>query len=226
MTDQATKDTAAKKRIITHMNADHQDSLIRYLEHYCNLSSFAARNARLTDITLDGMTIASSGTKLHDVPIKPPMTAWSEARPRVVDMDAEAAEGLGRSNVTVKRYKEPRGFMTVVMVACLLTYVAFSRRSNFTAGSMLYDMLLWYVPRFSNFCWKVQPLVIYPMVVVHAGRAIYMERSRLRKHTVKMFCGIWWLWMVSTFVEGQGAFMRFDEAVRDEEERKAKAKHQ
>lgn len=219
------KDAAAKHRIITHMNADHQDSLIRYLEYYAHLSPFAARNAKLTDITFDSMTIASSINNVHNVRIKPPMTSWSEARPRVVAIDAEAVKGLGRSSVTVKRYKGPRGWMTVVMVVCVLTFVAFARRGNFLPGSLLYDGLLRYVPGFAKFCWMVQPLVFYPMLAGHAVEAVHMERSRLRKHTVRMFSRTWWMWVISNFVEGLGAFVRFDEVVRDEEERREKAKH-
>ena len=219
------KDTAAKHRIITHMNADHQDSLIRYLEYYAHLSPFAARNAQLTDITFDSMTIASGNNNIHNVPFKPPMTSWAEARPRVVAMDADAVKGLRRSNVTVKRYKGPRGWMTAVMVACALTFLAFARPQNFVPGALLYDALLKYVPGFAKFCWRVQPLVIYPMLALHVAEAVHMERSRLRKHTVRMFSRTWWNWVVSTFVEGVGAFVRFDEIIREEEEKREKAKH-
>lgn len=224
MTDED-KNAAAKHRIITHMNADHQDSLIRYLEYYAHLSPFAARNAKLKDITFDSMRIASRNNNVHNVPIKPPMTSWAEARPRVVAMDAEAVQGLGRSNVTVKRYKAPRGWMTGIMVVCALTFLAFARRGNFVPGSLLYDGLLGYVPGFANFCWTVQPFVFYPMLAGHLAEALHMERSRLRKHTVRMFSRTWWMWEVSNFVEGLGAFVRFDEVVREEEEKRAKAKH-
>ncbi|MCJ1457588.1 hypothetical protein MMC28_007956 [Mycoblastus sanguinarius] len=225
MADQASKEAATKTRIITHMNSDHQDSLIRYLQHYAQLSSFSARNAHLANITFDSLTILSSRRTPYTIPIKPPMTAWSEARPRVVAMDAECVVGLGRSNVTVKRYKEPRGFMAVGFVASLLTYIAFSRRANFLAGSILYDSLLKYVPLFANFCWMVQPLVFYPMVIGHGFEATWMARRRLEKHTVPMLSMLWWKWVLGTFVEGVGSFKRFDEIVREEEVKKEKAKH-
>ena len=131
-TNAVAKDAAMKQRIITHMNTDHQDSLIRYLEHFHCVSSFSARNAHLEDITFSSLTIKSSGRN-YTIPIKPPMTAWSEARPRVVAMDAEAVEALARSNITVKKYVKPYGFMLVVYIACLLTFIGFSRRANFRA---------------------------------------------------------------------------------------------
>ena len=171
------------------------------------------------------MAIASGKTSVHNVPIKPPMTSWAEARPRVVAMDSDAVRGLRRSNVTIKRYKGPRGWMMGVMVVCALTFLAFARPRNFVPGSLLYDALLKYVPGFAKFCWTVQPLVIYPMVALHVGEALHMERSRLRKHTVRILSRTWWMWVVSTFVEGFGAFVRFDEVVREEEEKRAKAKH-
>ena len=140
-------------------------------------------------------------------------------------MDAEAVKGLGRSNVTVKRYKGPRGLMTATMVVCALTFLAFARPGNFVPGALLYDALLRYVPGFAKFCWRVQPLVIYPMLALHVVEAVHMERSRLKKHTVRMFSRTWWMWVISTFVEGVGAFVRFDEVVREEEEKREKAKH-
>ncbi len=153
------------------------------------------------------------------------MASWSEARPRVVEMDAEATGALGRSTVTVKEYTRPRGFMAVVWIAAFVTFIAFSRRANFRPGSWCYDGLLKYVPNFGNFCWKIQPLLITPMALLHSAEAVYMERSRLQRHTVKMFGRVWWMWILSTFVEGVGAFLRFDEVVKEEEQRKAKAKH-
>ena len=225
MSSPSPQDVVAKQRIITHMNADHQDSLIRYLEYYAGLSSFSARNAQLTDITLDSLTISYSHEQSHRIPIKPPMTAWSEARPRLVEMDIEATERLGRSAVTVKGYKRPYGWMTVIMVVCAMTYLAFSRRANFAPGSVLYWAVLRYMPNFAAFCWSVQPSVIVPMCAIHAGEVWYLENTRLRKHTVRMFSGVWWKWVVSCFVEGFGAFVRLDEIVREEEEKKAKAQH-
>ena len=215
---------AMKKRIVTHMNVDHQDSLIRYLEHFCAVPSFLARNAHLEDVTFSSMTIKSSGRR-YDIPIKPSMTAWSEVRPRVVAMDAEAVDGLGRSKVTVKRYTKPHGFMLVVFLACVLTFIGFSKRTNFEPGSLLYYTVLKHVPQFAQFCWQVQPLVIYPLLIIHTSEAIYMARSRLLKHTVPLGGQLWWTWVCSTFIEGYGSFVRFDTLVKEEEARRANAKH-
>lgn len=218
-------DAAAKQRIITHMNNDHQDSLIRYLQYYAQLSSFSARNAHLADISFDSLTILSSSSTPHTIPIKPTMTSWSEARPRVVAMDAEAVAGRGLSDITVKKYKPPRGFMTATFVACALSYLAFCRRSNFEPGSVLYDALLKHVPSFAKFCRIIQPFLLGFMVVLHGGETVWMAKSRLEKHSVRMFSKVWWMWMLSCFVEGYGSGFRFDECVREEMARREGMKH-
>jgi hypothetical protein len=220
------KDIAIKERIITHMNKDHQDSLVRYLEYFCGVSSFSARNARLDDVTFIALTIVASENK-YEVSIEPPITDWSQVRQRVVDMDAEAVAGLGRSNTTIKikNYVKPYGFMLVVFVAAFLTFVNFSRRENFRPGSLLYDNILRYVPQFAKFCWTVQPLVIYPMILLHGGEAIHMARSRLAKYHVPVGSRLWLTWVCGTFIEGYGSFVRFDALVEDEIKRKAKASH-
>ena len=227
MADKSSKGTdgAAKQRIITHMNNDHQDSLIRYLQYYAQLSSFSARNAHLVDISFDDLTILSSNGTPHTISIKPAMTSWSEARPRVVAMDGEAVAGLGGSNITVKNYKPPQGFMAIVFVACALSYISFCRRANFEPGSIFYDVLLKNAPSFAHFCSKVQPLVFGFMVVVHSMEAAWMAKSRLEKHTVRMFSKVWWMWALSCFVEGIGSFVRFDECVREEKVKKEGMKH-
>ncbi|MCJ1227283.1 hypothetical protein MMC12_003938 [Toensbergia leucococca] len=225
MAEQTGKDEAAKLRIINHMNLDHQDSLVRYLEHFCNLSSFSARNAKLVDIAFDSLVITSNTNSKYTIPIEPPMTSWPEARPRVVAMDSEAVAGLNRSSITVKKYKRPKGFMAVVFIASACTFVAFSKRSNFLPGSWLYDIILKHVPDFAQWCHKIQPLVIYPMLAIHGSETVYLEKSRLQKHNVPRFSKLWWKWVLSTFLEGFGAFVRIDRIVKEEEAKKAKAKH-
>jgi len=225
MADQAAKDAAAKQRIITHMNTDHQDSLIRYLEHFCHVSSFSARNAKLADITFDSLTILASNGKPHTIPIKPPMTSWSEARPRVVAMDAEAVAGLNRSNITVKKFRGPKGVMGVVFVAAAVTFVVFSKRSNFEPGALVYDTVMRHVPNFNKFCHKIQPLVLYPMIALHSWEAYNMDQTRLEKHSIPRFSKLWWKWIFMTFIGGIGLFKSFDSIVEEEEAKNANAKH-
>ena len=225
-TPQSTEE-ATKQRIITHMNKDHQDSLIRYLQHYAHLSSFSARNAYLADISFDTLTILSSSNHRtsHAIPIKPPMTSWSDARPRVVAMDGEAVAGLGASDITVKKYKPPQGIWTVIFIGFVLFYLSFYRRANFASGSVPYETLLRHLPRFAKFCWTVQPLLFWLVVVLHAGETVWMARVKLEKHTVRVFSRVWWLWILSCLVDGSASLARFGECVREERAKKEGMKH-
>jgi len=226
---QLAKDTAAKTRIINHMNADHQDSLICFLRHYKHVSAFSARNATLSAIDLSNLVISTSPTpfttKTYRIPMNPPLNSWADARPRLVTMNNEACSGLGCSSITVKEYVPPSGLMLVNFSLCFWTYMTFCRRAHFVRGSPYYEMLFQYIPAFANFCYKIQPLVFYAMVTIHLAEVIYMERSRLRKHAVKMFSSVWWTWLLSDFVEGWPATMRFDRLVSEAEAKQAKQKH-
>lgn len=221
----AAADTSPKERIIAHMNKDHQDSLIRYLEYFCHLSSFSARHARLSDITFDHLVISTYAGSSHIIPIHPSMTSWSEARPRVVAMDAEAVAGLDRSNITVKKYTRPTGYMLGVFCLVLLNLIIFPRRQNFLPGSLLYDNLWVYVPGFAWFCLRMRPLVLFLIFTIHPAEAIHLHRSRLRKHTVPTFSVLWWKWILSNVIEGFPAFVRFDRIVEEEERKRANARH-
>lgn len=225
-------EAAVKKRIIKHMNHDHQDSIRRYLEHYTHISPFSARNATLTDIFYSAMEIRvppflglGSGN-YYIVPISPKLESWADARPRLAAMDHEALAALGRSPVTVKSYVPPYGFMLLVFIACVLTYVSFCYRGNFVPGSLFYESLrLDVIPRFARFCYKIQPLIISIMVGVHGLEAWWTATGRLRKHSVPVGSSLWFKWVGSAYVEGLGATVRFDQLVREEEEKRAKAKH-
>lgn len=63
------------------------------------------------------------------------------------------------------------------------------------------------------------------MVAIHAGEVVWLERSRLRRSSVRMGGRVWWAWVCSIFVEGFPATVRFDRLVREEEVKKARQKH-
>lgn len=216
-----------RTRILNHMNADHQDSLVRYLEHYSSLPSRTARHARLTDISLTSMTIATSRTSIYRIPFDPPLKDWSETRPRVVDMDAECRTSLGRDEITLKDYMLPRrGYQVAVTALCILTYLVMGRRATLAPaeGSVLKGMSERY-PAVFAWLWRVQPWALYPLLVTHVVETVVMDRTRLRRHSVPRLSGLWWKWFVSTFVEGFGAFHRVDEMIAGERKKKEKAKH-
>ncbi len=215
----AAADSNAKQRIITHMNNDHQDSLVRYLEHFCHLSSSAARHAKLDDIAFDRLVVSTHGGSTHVIPIQPAMTSWSEARPRVVAMDSEAVAGLNRSNITVKKYLKPTGFW--LLLSCLVVYVliVFPRRENLLPGSWFYDNILVYTPRYARLCLALRGFSLLSIFTLHPLETLYMHTSKLRKHTVPTFSALWWKWVASTLLEGVGAIARFNRLVEDERKR-------
>lgn len=223
MADSKAKDAVAKQRIIAHMNKDHQDSLVRYLEHYTQLSSFAARHAYLSDITFDNL-IVSANKSSYTIPIRPPMSSWSDARPRVVAMDAEAVAGLKRSNITVKKYVAPNASQLVGWVIFVLAFALFIGKENLMPGSYIYENVWRYAPNFGRWCSKIQPFLRI-ILIIHPIEAVYMGFIRSRKHSVPMFGALWWKWTLSVLVGGFPEFSRFNQLVRDEERAKSIVKH-
>ncbi|KAI5195028.1 hypothetical protein E4T39_08397 [Aureobasidium subglaciale] len=220
MSDQS-KDEAAKTRIISHMNADHHDSVVRYLEHYHHLPGYQAWTGKITDASLDHIAFECAGLK-YRTPLEPPMTSFREARERLVQMDKECVEALGRSDITVKEFLPPKGPYLVGFIIVLTTFVAFSSRSNFEQGSFVSGL----APEpFARFCWKIQPYIWYGMLVIHTAETISMARGRLRKHNVNIRSQTWWLWLATTFIEGVGSYNRFDNMIRKKRAEKDKQKH-
>lgn len=198
--------------------------MIRYAEYYSHVSPWKSKDAQVLDISLGELVLGCNG-KRYGIPLDPPMTDWKEARERMVRMDREAVAGLERSDITVKEYRAPKGFHAVVFFACLTTFLMLSTRRNLVRGSLLYDSVLRHVPTFATFLYKIQPLVFYPMLAIHLSEAFYMETARLSKHSVPRLSRLWWTWLVSNFIEGYGAFQRFDKIVKEKKAEKEKQKH-
>ncbi|KAJ4297697.1 hypothetical protein N0V90_005592 [Kalmusia sp. IMI 367209] len=220
------QEAAAKERIVKHMNADHADSVRRYLEAFKQKSFYQVRDARLTDVTLNDMKFNCSGQQVI-IAFDPPMKSLREARERLVQLDKDALEALGRSDITVTKYIPPYAahFLHVAnFTQCLLTYIVFSRRANFKPGSLLYDNLLANFPRFSNFCLTIQPYLLAIMLGIHVLESVSMSR-KLRRHGVTPYDGIWWAWIGSCFVEGKTSFMRLDALIEEKRKEKEAKKH-
>ncbi|KAF2689067.1 integral membrane protein-like protein [Lentithecium fluviatile CBS 122367] len=219
------QDAATKERIIKHMNADHSDSVRRYLEAFKKKSFYQVRNARMTDITVEDMKFDCGGQQ-HVIPFDPPMQSLREARDRVVQLDKEALQMLHRSDVTATRYIPPYANPGHLFsfVQCFLVYVTFFRAANFQPGSLLYDNLLSTFPRFASFCVTIQPFLFPTMIGIHALETGIMI-AKLDRHGLTPFDGLWWAWVGSCFVEGVTSFWRLDGVIERRRKEKEAKKH-
>ncbi|KAK1029025.1 hypothetical protein LTR33_017276 [Friedmanniomyces endolithicus] len=225
MPDTDDQDNATKSRIITHLNRDHQDSLVRYLQHYTNLSPFRANSAYLTTLDLSSLTLTSgsrSSKKIHHIPLTPPMASLQETRERVVAMDHEARLALNRSEITVKEFLPPTGIYGVLFATITFVFLAYSQRWWFAPGQLVERLL---GPGFARFSFVMQPWVLGVMLFMHTTEMLYFMRYKLIRHSVNPGSGLFWLWTGTTFVEGAGAFWRFNGLVREKEEARAKKGH-
>ncbi|KAI0457165.1 hypothetical protein F5B21DRAFT_464612 [Xylaria acuta] len=217
-----------KTRIMSHMNKEHGAELRLYLRAFNGLSSSATANAQLTDLTLDTLTI-SSATGVHAVRVEPPMKSLADARVRLVDMAALAQERLGLGDVRIDRFLGPRGVGLVSFVGVgfyFLSAVAVAS-GLLRSGTAPWAFLDAHFPYgAAGYVWLVRTLAV-PVAALHATEAWWMARSRLARYGVEPGSALWFKWALETFVEGYPAFLRFDQLVREEKEKKKKdaAKH-
>ena len=222
-------DAAFKARIIKHMNNDHADSLSLYLRHYFYMSPSAAFPARLEDISFSDLVIVDSSKMRSIVNIKPPMKSWADARPRMVAMDAECRAALGipppehgavsksREKVKLERYLPPQTLLQrTIFLAALGTYFLIISRvlGHLGEGTFFYNHVASFWPlgrtagqRAGNFLWTLDRVAV-PMLLLHLGETVALERTRLQRYGVKRCCKLWWAWVGSTFVEGYGSWDR------------------
>lgn len=174
--------------------------VIRYAEHYGNASRYTSRNAKVEDITLDKLVLSAGGRTIS-IPLDPPLKSFSEARERVVKMDQDCIEALGRDSITIKEYRAPKGFEAVIFATCFSTYILLSRPENV---SFVFQM----IPDFAAFVLKIRLLVLFPMIAIHVFETSLMIR-KLQRHSVPLFSKLWWAWTASCFIEGVGSFRRY-----------------
>jgi Protein of unknown function (DUF2470) len=203
------------------MNKDNQDSLSLFLRYYCNVPSASATPTTLQTFNLDSMIITSQGKRYY-IPLDPPLPSFASSRSKMKAMHEECLRGLDLSDVKITTFLWPQTLMSrVTFVAVLLTILSFSRRGNFVPGSFFFETVgLRYLPRFAWFCRSIQPWLITFILGIHLAEAVWMARTRLRRHGVRRWSVLWWKWVGICFIEGITSFQRLDEIIREKEEEK------
>ncbi|KAF2116909.1 integral membrane protein-like protein [Lophiotrema nucula] len=219
------QEAAARERVIKHMNADHQDSLRRYLEHFKGASSFSVRNARMTDININCMQFEYAG-KHGTITFDPPLKSLREARERLVQLDKDALQALGRSDIQITKFIPcyTNAFHLINWTTCFLTYLVYCRPANFKPGSLLFDNVLYKYPGFVKFSLAIQPYQFPIMVGIHLFESVLMAR-KLARHGVLVSSLLWWAWVGTCFVEGFTSFNRLDEHIAEKQAAKDAKKH-
>lgn len=215
---------AHQARIISHMNGDHQRELSHYLRHYCGLSSSAAADAHMTDISLKSMTIKSHSGE-YSVPFDPPLAAWSDVRPRVVDMDRVAREHLGISDIYITAFAPPRGSDFIVFGGVVFYFVCFFSLPWIQPGTGVWDLLTSIFPGGPQWYRWVVKTIFIPVLAIHVGEAYWFHRSRMVPHGVQPGSTLWWKWESSTFFEGFRAFKRIDGIIAAKRAEKEARRH-
>lgn len=220
------KDAASKARIISHLNADHQPTLSLYLRHYNGLSSYAARDVLMTDISFSEMTFRTRDGKTRAVPFNPPMTAWSEARTRTVEMDKEARAGLGVSSIKITEYEWPKGvFQWSIIGLIAFASVVYFYRNEIVPGTFVYDELLPFFPGGHSWFFNVVRWLPHFVIIVHLGEAIWLDIGWLQKHDVRRGSALWYKWFLSAMVEGGGSIARVVAQVKRKQAEADKRQH-
>lgn len=179
----------------------------------------------MTDIDLHQMKF-SCGGQTSTITFDPPMKSLREARERLVQMDKDTLEILGRSDITVTHYVPPYVHPGHLFnfTQCMLVYLLLPRGANFRPGSLLYDNLLFMLPSFAGFVLQVRWVVLPIMLAIHIAEMFVMAR-KVSRHGLSSADTTWWMWVGSSFVEGITAFWRLDGLIAEKQRAKDAKKH-
>lgn len=179
----------------------------------------------MTDIDLNHIKF-NCGSQQSSITFDPPMKAMREARERLVQLDKDALQVLGRSDITITKFTPPYVKLTHLynFTQCLLCYLLLPRPANFQPGSLLYETVLFRVPTFADFVARVCLTVFSIMIPIHLVEATLMAR-KLAKHGTTFLDVVWWQWVGSSFVEGFTAFWRLNDLIAEKQKEKDAKKH-
>jgi len=204
-----TADNAAKARIISHMNNDHHDSIVRYLQHYARLSPSQAYGGRMTGVDLNGFTLQARG-KTHRIPFHPPLTSYAQVREKAVELDNQSKQMLHLSDVTINKFYAPTGVFLVLFLTTAATWIGFSQRWWFEKGGPVAQFA---GEGFAAFNYRIQPYFLPALGAAHLFESVLYSNTLLPHHGVNPRSLAYWLWAVSFVIEGQLAVARFKSVV-------------
>ena len=179
----------------------------------------------MTDIDLSQMKFSCGGQQAV-ITFDPPMKSLREARERLVQMDKDSLQVLGRSDISITTFIPPTAKIGHLFnfTQCLLAYILLPRPANFRPGSLLYDGLLFRVPSFASFVAQIGWIVFVIMLPIHLFETGVMFK-KLLKHGCSPADGVWWKWMATCLVEGVTAFWRLDGLIEGKRREKEAKKH-
>jgi hypothetical protein len=225
--------TALRIRIITHMNKDHARSLQLYARHYNHLPASEVRIApKLTEIAPNYLILTTSQPQHRLlIPLEPPLpNDLSGARERLVGMHQSCLTALNLSDVVITTYRPPTKWWEYAAgIMVFLILLTFPFRSQIHPNSNSPISKIWSVGGLAPWLAKLAHAVswwVLPMVwVIHVGEVVGCMLPRLRRYGVETGSAVWWGWVVDCFLEGGGAWLRFDRLVAEKEAKKAQEKH-
>lgn len=184
-----------------------------------------SRNTQMTDINLEQMKF-SCGNQQVVVAFNPPLKSLREARERLVQMDKDTLQALGRSDISISEYISPATKLGHLLnfTQCVLAFLLLPRPANFRPGSLLYDNVLFRVPPFANFNAHFGWIVFLIMLPIHLFEA-YSMAKKLGRHGLSLADRVWWIWVGSAFIEGMPSFWRLDGLIGEKRREKDAKKH-
>lgn len=175
----------------------------------------------MTAVDHTGMTFIAD-SKAYWIPFEPPLESYREARERVVAMDKECLAGLGRSDVTVNEFLWPKGVYALELAIVVATFLGFSQRWWFAPGQVVEGVL---GQSFARFGWLIQPWLLGGLFLIHGAELAWFVPARLKKHSVNVRTGVFWLWAIAEFFGGVFCSTRFDALVAKKRAAKEKQQH-
>jgi len=224
--------TRTKQRIITHMNADHAESLQHFAQHFSQLPCELATTARLTDISVTRMTLGMTSSlgvesTVH-IPFTPAMGSLAECWERLKGMAAEAEAGVraareGVAGGKVRGVQEVEeavewthpgvvGWATIGGVSYGLR--SFWTGSPFGSGGWVRGVLTplgleWLTDIALSYRYYFFALII----LLHVAETL-LFLPRLRAAGVVTGSGSWWAWCAGMMAEGVGCRIRLNREIR------------
>lgn len=80
---------------------------------------------------------------------------------------------------------------------------------------MIWNLLTQYFPGDPEWVVWIGRTLVPLLALAHAGEVVMFDQLRLRRHGVRRWSRVWWMWEISCAVEGIRAWKRIDGVIAD-----------
>ncbi|OBT79626.1 hypothetical protein VF21_01364 [Pseudogymnoascus sp. 05NY08] len=130
---------------------------------------------------------------------------------------------INSSSITITEYTMPSP-LDWFAIGCMLALFGTGVASPWiTPGDQIWNLLTQYFPGGPEWVVWIGQTLVPLLALAHVAEVAMFDHLRMRRHGVRRWSRVWWMWEISCAVEGIRAWKRIDRMIAHKMEKQSKA---